>query len=62
MVHAFARNEGVNWRLMMHDTDNVAHDAGRMQALAEQGAAYGVITHILRFRPHHMPDFLPRAI
>lgn len=59
MVHAFARNEGVNWRVMMHDTDNVAHDAGRMQALAEQGAAHGVITNIMHFRPHHWPDFLP---
>jgi hypothetical protein len=60
IAHAFARNRNVDWRMLMHDTEHVAHDYGRMQELAEHGAAHGVITHILHFRPQHIPDFLLR--
>jgi hypothetical protein len=44
--------------MMMHDTNNLAHDIGRMQSLAQEGAAHGVITAIVHFRPHHWPAFL----
>lgn len=61
IVHALAglQGEGVNWRLMIHETDNVAHDVGRIQELAQKGAEHGVITDILRFRPQSWPEFLP---
>jgi hypothetical protein len=60
IVHALAAlgKRDVNWRTMMHDPQNVAHDHGLMRDLAEQGAAHGVITDIRRIRPHHIPDFL----
>jgi hypothetical protein len=61
IVHSLARQEEVNWRLMIPEADNVAHDVGRMRELAEEGAKHGVITHIRRFRPRHYPPFLPSA-
>jgi hypothetical protein len=60
IVHAFAGLQGsqVSWRSIVHDTEHLAHDTGRMRALVEEGARYGVITDIWNLRPRSSPSFL----
>ena len=64
LVHSFAGLGGspVSWRAIVHDTTgHLAHDIGRLRALVDEGARYGVITDILNFHPRHVPSFVETA-
>jgi hypothetical protein len=60
VVHAFAglRGSQVSWRAIIHDSEHLAHDTGRMRALVEEGARHGIITDIWNLYPQSSPSFL----
>jgi hypothetical protein len=60
IVHSVAalRKEPVSWPAIIHDAKHLAHDRGRLRALVQEGAKYGVISNVINFRPKRLPSFL----
>jgi hypothetical protein len=61
IVRSFARiaKSEVNWRAAVHDLKHIAHQQGQLRQVVSEGSKHGVVTDVLKFRPHHMPGFLP---